>query len=588
MCRPCWPRSSRPAAPRRPDPPAASSQREPRVSLSIGNRILLGFAAVVLVIVALGVYAVGQIGEVRNATDIIVTRDLTVMHQLENIREAQRRMSDLRDEATTRYYLRALGREPATKEEPVVTWRRNAATAETALAGAVTTANEYRAQSLSSERAAAWQRISELLVAAGAELRTTRTATERQFEAIAANDVPGIQAAETALDQSGENFVRTMAAAREALNGAITAGQRRVGAIYEESRLSTLAALAVCVVMALVITVLIRRSVVQPLDAVMAFVGKVGSGDLTGRIADSRRDELGRLGGVLNQMVEGLRQLASQNRASTSNLNAAAAEIRASAQEQAASVEEQFAAVQETAATVDEITHAGAQIGKRAQEVIATAQATAQTSSAGLRAVDETAKAMDAIREQSEAVAENIVSLSEKTQAIGEIIATVNDVSERTHLLALNAAIEAAAAGESGRSFAVVASEMKALADQAKEATGQVRAILGDIQRGINASVMLTEEAVKRVAVGKERTDTTHATIEEITARVQESVQTFQQIVASTNQQQLGIEQVMGALQNIRQASQQTAAGTRQVEAAAANLSELASALLALAERYRL
>ncbi|KMO31002.1 methyl-accepting chemotaxis protein [Methylobacterium aquaticum] len=558
------------------------------MSLSIGNRILLGFFAVVLVIVALGVYAIGQIGEVRNATDVIVTRDLTVMHQLENIREAQRRMSDLRDEATTRYYLRALGREPAAKEEPAVTWRRNAASAETALAGAIATANDYRAQSLSADRAAAWQRIAELLVAAGAELRTTRTATERQFEAIAANDVPGIQAAETALDQSGDTFVRTMGAARDALDGAITAGQRRVGAIDEESRLSTLVALAVCVVMAIVITVLIRRSVVEPLDAVMDFVGKVGSGDLTGRIAETRRDELGRLGAVLNQMVEGLRQLASQNRASTSNLNAAAAEIRASAQEQAASVEEQFAAVQETAATVDEITHAGAQIGKRAQEVIATAQATAQTSSAGLRAVDETARAMDAIREQSEAVAENIVALSEKTQAIGEIIATVNDVSERTHLLALNAAIEAAAAGESGRSFAVVASEMKALADQAKEATGQVRAILGDIQRGINASVMLTEEAVKRVAVGKERTDTTHATIEEITARVQESVQTFQQIVASTNQQQLGIEQVMGALQNIRQASQQTAAGTRQVEAAAANLSELASALLALAERYRL
>ncbi|GJD52281.1 hypothetical protein OPKNFCMD_5044 [Methylobacterium crusticola] len=558
------------------------------MSISIGNRILLGFAAVVLVIVALGVYAIGQIGEVRTATDTIVTRDLSVMRQLETIREGQRRMSDLRDEATTRYYLRALNREPSTKEEPAVTWRKAAAAAETALAGAITSVNEYRGQALSPERIAGWQRIGEILTAAGVELRATRAATERQFEAIAASDVPGIQAAEGILDQSGESFVRIMTTARDALDGAIAAGQRRVGAIYEESRLSTLAALAACVVMALVITVLIRRSVVQPLDAVMAFVGRIGEGDLTGRIAEAGRDELGRLGRVLNQMVESLRQLATQNRGATANLNAAAAEIRASAQEQAASVEEQFAAVQETAATVDEITHAGAQIGKRAQEVIATAQATAQTSSAGLRAVDETARAMDAIREQSEAVAENIVALSEKTQAIGEIIATVNDVSERTHLLALNAAIEAAAAGESGRSFAVVAAEMKALADQAKEATGQVRAILGEIQRGINASVMLTEEAVKRVAVGKERTDTTHATIEEITARVQESVQTFQQIVASTNQQQLGIEQVMGALQNIRQASQQTAAGTRQVEAAAANLSELAGALLALAERYRL
>ena len=74
---------------------------------------------------------------------------------------------------------------------------------------------------------------------------------------------------------------------------------------------------------------------------------------------------------------------------------------------------------------------------------------------------------------------------------------------------------------------------------------------------------MLTEEAVKRAAAGKTRSDTTQRTIEEITARVEENVQTFQQIVASTNQQQLGIEQVMGALQNIRQASQQTAAGTR-------------------------
>ena len=118
--------------------------------------------------------------------------------------------------------------------------------------------------------------------------------------------------------------------------------------------------------------------------------------------------------------------------------------------------------------------------------------------------------------------------------------------------------------------------------------TGQVRSILSDIQRGISASVMLTEEAVKRVSAGKARTDTTHATIREITGSIQESVQTFQQIVASTNQQQLGIEQVMGALGNIRQASQQTAASTRQLDTAASNLSQLAQQLVTLADRYRL
>ena len=345
----------------------------------------------------------------------------------------------------------------------------------------------------------------------------------------------------------------------------------------------TLVTLLICLGLGLAI----NRLVVRPLLRVMTFVERVGEGDLTGRLEKTADGEVGRLAATLNAMVVGLSDFARTNRAATSDLNAAAAEIRASAQEQAASVEEQFAAVQETAATVDEITHSGAQISKRASEVIATAQATAKTSRQGLRAVSDTAQAMDAIREQAEAVAGNIVGVSEKTQAIGEIIESVNDISERTHLLALNAAIEAAAAGESGRSFAVVASEMKLLADQAKAATGQIRAILGEIQRGIATSVMLTEEAVKRSAVGKTRSDTTQRTIEEITARFEENVQTFQQIVASTNQQQLGIEQVMGALQNIRQASQQTAAGTRQVETASANMTELAQALMALAERYR-
>ncbi|MCJ2110443.1 hypothetical protein MKK64_04350, partial [Methylobacterium sp. E-025] len=131
------------------------------------------------------------------------------------------------------------------------------------------------------------------------------------------------------------------------------------------------------------------------------------------------------------------------------------------------------------------------------------------------------------------------------------------------------------------------ASENNLLTDHTQSATPEVRCIRWDSQGGIHTSVMLTEEAVKRPATGKARTDKTQRTIEDIPGRVEENMQNFPQIVASTNQQQLGIEQVMGALQNIRQASQQTAAGTREVEAASANLTELAGALMALAERYR-
>ncbi len=555
------------------------------MSISIGKRILLGFVAVTVVIVALGLYAIGQIGVVRDTTDAIVSRDLAMARQFDDLANKARDMGLMRRNAV----IAVLSRKTDAQEvaRALDGWRGAAGEADAIFTSLTRSAEAYADNATSPARAAIWKRLAQNVADTAGQFRQLRTASETQVAAISARDADAVEARNEEINRQQEVVLRGIDRGRDVLDEGIVAGQRAVQGVYESSRLSILGTLAACALLSILVTVLISRAVVRPLTTVMGFVERVGSGDLSGELPARGNDEIARLSRTLNAMVAGLAELARTNRAATADLNAAAAEIRASAQEQAASVEEQFAAVQETAATVDEITHSGAQITKRAGEVIATAKATAQTSRQGLRAVADTAKAMDAIREQAEAVAGNIVALSERTQAIGDIIETVNDISERTHLLALNAAIEAAAAGESGRSFAVVAAEMKQLADQAKAATVQVRGILGEIQRGINTSVMLTEEAVKRAATGKTRSDTTQRTIEEISARVEENVQTFQQIVASTNQQQLGIEQVMGALQNIRQASQQTAAGTREVEAASANLTELAQALMALAERYR-
>ena len=555
------------------------------MSISIGKRILLGFVAVTVVLVAMGLYAIGQIGAVRDTTDAIVARDLKVARQFDDLANKARDMGLMRRNAVIDLLSRRTDAQAISRS--LEAWRVAAGESETLIALLAREADEYAGSAISPTRATIWRRLGQSVNETGTRFRQLRGASEAQIAAITARDVDGVEARNEEINRMQETVLRGVEQGRDVLDEGIVAGQRAVQAVYEASRTLILAILVACTLLSILVTVLISRAVVRPLTTVMTFVERVGSGDLSGALPAQGNDEIARLGRTLNGMVAGLAELARTNRAATADLNAAAAEIRASAQEQAASVEEQFAAVQETAATVDEITHSGAQITKRAGEVIATAKATAQTSRQGLRAVADTAKAMDAIREQAEAVAGNIVALSEKTQAIGDIIESVNDISERTHLLALNAAIEAAAAGESGRSFSVVAAEMKLLADQAKAATGQVRGILGEIQRGINTSVMLTEEAVKRAATGKTRSDTTQRTIEEISARVEENVQTFQQIVASTNQQQLGIEQVMGALQNIRQASQQTAAGTREVEAASANLTELAQALMTLAERYR-
>jgi methyl-accepting chemotaxis protein len=332
--------------------------------------------------------------------------------------------------------------------------------------------------------------------------------------------------------------------------------------------------------------VTIQRSITRPLSKFMQFVERIGRGDLTQQAAVLSRDEIGILAQGLNQMAQGLNGLAAQTRTVTENLNSATAEILASTQQQAAGTAEQSAAVQQTSATMQEVSQSGAQISDRAKQVAASAEATGTASKSGLQAVQNMTLAMDAIREQAEAVAENVVALSEKTQAVGEIVATVNDIAEQSNLLALNAAIGAAAAGEHGRSFAVVANEMKNLADQAKTATVQVRSILGDIQKGINTSVMLTEEAVKRVEAGKQQTDVADQTIRHMADNIELSVQAFQQIVAATNQQQIGFDQVAQALKNISTGTAQTAASTRQLEKAAANLNALGQQLKGSVERY--
>lgn len=416
--------------------------------------------------------------------------------------------------------------------------------------------------------------------AVGDEARTIYTLLER-------NQVAEALQRRQRVDELRKVMEQRIDAAQTAIDHLTAAGRDDIRAIYDSAIQSSVIALVVVFLIAVGVAYTIGSSITRRLGRAIDFVTKVGHGDLTQEIMIAGKDELAVLGQHLNEMAGRLKSMARTTRETAESVHAATAQIRASTQQQSASVAEQLAAVEQTTATLSEITESGAQINRRAQDVSHGAQTVAASSHSGMKAVDDTIQAMDAIREQAEAVAENIVMLSERTQAIGEIIVTVNDIAERCHLLALNAAIEAAAAGEHGRTFSIVAGEIKSLADQSKEATAQVRSNLSEIQHGINASVMLTEEAVKRVAAGKRQTDATQSTIRTMAENIQESVLAFQQIVAGTNQQQIGLEQVIQALQNIREASSQTAAGTRQLEGAAANLNNLGQGLVEAVRNYR-
>ena len=339
----------------------------------------------------------------------------------------------------------------------------------------------------------------------------------------------------------------------------------------------------------ILLSVLISRGIVGSLGRVVELAQNVATGNLTVQKLDTKTDdEVGRLTGVCNSMLDGLRELAGQIASVTENINSAAAEVLAATRQQASGAKEQAATVQQINSTMQEISRSGSQVVEKAKEVFTAAEAATASSNFGIEAVMNTNKIMDAIREQIEEVAENIVALSEKTQAVGEIVSTVNEIAEQSNLLALNATIESAAAEGNGSRFAVVANEMKNLADQAKQCTVQVRNILGDIQKGINSSVMLTEEAVKRADSGKQQADVTEQAIRQMTETTEQSIQVFQQISGATNQQQIGFEQVTRGMQDIHQTVEQTAAGTIQLEEAVASLTALGQQLRAAVGGYRL
>ena len=338
-----------------------------------------------------------------------------------------------------------------------------------------------------------------------------------------------------------------------------------------------------------IVGVLIQRSITGPLSTFMQFVGRVGEGDLTQQSKISTGDELGDLGKCLDQMVVGLKDVAAQARFATENLTSASAEILASTQQQAASTGEQAAAVQQTTITMEEVAQSGAQISERAKQVAASAEATSAASHAGLQAMENTTRTMEGIREQAEAVAENVVSLSEKTQAIGEIISTVNDLAEQSHLLALNAAIEAAAAGEHGRSFSVIAGEVKNLADQSREATVQVRVILGDIQKGHQQfsdadGRSRQTRRLGQTAGGRGEPHHPHHDRQHPAKRAGLSADCCRARTSS----RLVLRRLLQAVRDIGQASQQTAASTQQLEKAALNLTALSQQLQKAVEIYRL
>lgn len=336
-------------------------------------------------------------------------------------------------------------------------------------------------------------------------------------------------------------------------------------------------------------TIYLTKIIAGPLKRIAEASRQIADGDLTVSIPiTSQKDEVGMVIQTFIHMIEKLRVMMGEIHEGVNVLASSANEITAATTQVASGSAETAAAVKQTTTTIEEVKQTSDVSAQKAKYVAEIAKKTEQISEDGKKYMEDSINAMHHIQEQMELIAESMVRLSEQSQDIGEIIATVNDLAEQSNLLAVNASIEAAKAGDQGKGFAVVAQEVRSMAEQSKQATAQVRSILGEIQKAMSRAVLATEQGENAVQAGVKLSTDTAETIRLLTENIAESAQAAAQILSSAQQQLIGMDQVMLAMQDINQASSQNVSSTKQAEVAAYDLQKLGQSLKILTDQYKL
>lgn len=288
-------------------------------------------------------------------------------------------------------------------------------------------------------------------------------------------------------------------------------------------------------------------------------------------------------GQVVAAMREDKRQIADAVHVLSESLTQILSATSASAEDSRATA----TTVTETTLAAEEVRQTTVAAAESSKFVADLAEETAKVSLEGKKATSDTVTQMTRMREQMKTIAEGMAGLLEKSQAIAEITSTVDDLAQQSNLLAVNAAVEAARAGELGKGFSVVAQEVKALAALSKEATAEVRRILGDIQKAIASAAVSIEQGSGIVQGAVTQSNDAGKAIEALTRSVSEAASAAAQIAAANDDQLLGIDQVVKAMKGIQESMYRHAESSTSIDTAARHLTVIRDALKILLGRYQ-
>jgi methyl-accepting chemotaxis protein len=278
------------------------------------------------------------------------------------------------------------------------------------------------------------------------------------------------------------------------------------------------------------------------------------------------------------------RSLTRQIGSSVGQIRSSSTELQASANQQATATKEQATAMSEISTTISELLATSRQIAESAQRVAQIAGQTATAARAGDATVASAHESISTIRRQVDLIVNHMLDLGKKSQQIGAVLDIVAELAEQTNILAINATIEAAGASEAGRRFAVVADEIRKLADRVAGSTKEIRGLIEDVRSSVNTTIMTTESGSKAVDAGAQQFSQVATAFGQITSLVGTTTEAAREIELSTKQQSTAVEQVNVAITSAAQATRETEASSGQTLQTAVELSALSHALLRIVQ----
>jgi methyl-accepting chemotaxis protein len=267
--------------------------------------------------------------------------------------------------------------------------------------------------------------------------------------------------------------------------------------------------------------------------------------------------------------------LSRQVGSAVQDIQSSSAELQATATQQATGAREQATALSEITTTISELLATSRQIAESAQRVSQISAETGNAAAAGDKVVLSAHESVGGIKKQVDLIVNHMLDLGRKSQQIGGIVDIINELTEQTNILAINATIEAAGAGENGKRFAVVADEIRKLADRVGGSTKDIRTLIEEIRAAVNSTVMATEGGTKAVDAGTREFSEVTSALGQINALVSTTTDAAREIELSTKQQTTAVEQVKLAVSNVAQVSREAEVSTVQALKTASQLAEL-------------